>query len=353
VFAHHGRGAGKILISISAEWKVGLGFANAETGWRPNDRGAFALLCSVAAFMSAFVQIKPELDTADIASEQRLSESQRMEAVGRMVSGVAHDCNNLLTGIVLCSDLLLAGLEKNSRLCRYATEIRSASAQGAGMIQQLMALARPRAVEPRLLSLNDAIAGMQNLLARLIGENIELLTELAADLKMVRIDPAQLQQIILNLVLNARDAMPDGGGISLRTRNRQAAATNASQLAPFPTSCVELEVRDTGCGMDAQTRARVFEPFFTTKTRGKGNGLGLATVYRIVEQRGGTIEIESKPGEGTRVIIRFPVGRKPANPERAETFPEAAELGAASEELIQSPMIQSGEIQKQKARKSR
>lgn len=291
--------------------------------------------------MSTLLQPKAESETPDTGTEQQVSEAQQMEAIGRLVSGVAHDFNNLLTGIVLCSDLLLAGLAKNSRLCRYAKEIRNASAQGAGMIQQLMALAKPRAAQPGLLSLNDAIAGMQTLLARLIGENIRLVTELASDLKMVRIGSAQVQQIILNLVLNARDAMPDGGQITLRTRNCQTTAGPATRVISFPNECIELEVRDTGCGMDEHTRARVFEPFFTTKPLGKGTGLGLVTVYRFVRQAGGTIELESEPGTGTRVLIRFPEANEAGQGREIHEFQEP---GPISEQLPPSRAVESDHI---------
>jgi signal transduction histidine kinase len=229
-----------------------------------------------------------------------------METIGRLVSGVAHDFNNLLTGIVLCSDLLLAGLEKSSRLHRYAEEIRTASAQGAGMIQHLLAVAKQQRLEPTLLLFNHVIVSMRDLLTRLIGENVELFTELAEDLRPVRIDPAEAQEVILNLVLNARDAMPNGGQITLSTRNRSAGIGEHSPASLFHPAVMEFAVRDTGTGMDAETRARVFEPFFTTKRSGKGTGLGLATVYRVVKQAGGTIEIESEPGNGTRIIIRLP-----------------------------------------------
>lgn len=241
-----------------------------------------------------------------------------METIGRLVSGVAHDFNNLLTGIVLCSDLLIAGLEEKSRLCRYAEQIRTASAQGAGMIQHLLAVARQRTAEPALFSLNDAITGMKDLWTRLLGENVELLIELAGDLRLVRMDPAEAQEIILNLVLNARDAMPDGGQIAVSTRNRCAVMGGHRPAASFPIAFIELTVRDTGSGMDAETRARAFEPFFTTKEAGKGTGLGLATVHRIVKQEGGTIEIESELGKGTRIIIRLPAAdshQQTQNPE--------------------------------------
>jgi signal transduction histidine kinase len=270
--------------------------------------------------MSALPQPNLTPDSADF-SEPELSEAQRMETIGRLVSGVAHDFNNLLTGIVLCSDLLIAGLEKSNRLRHYAEEIRTASSQGAGMIQHLLSLARRQRPEPTLLSLNDVIASMEDLLRRLISENVELLVELAESLRPVRIDPVEAQEIILNLVLNARDSMPGGGQIVLRARRDDGSvlleiADQGSGIPPenlehspdslFLAGLVELAVGDTGSGMDGETRARVFEPFFTTKKAGEGTGLGLATVYRIVKQAGGTIEIESEPGKGTRVIIRLP-----------------------------------------------
>lgn len=267
--------------------------------------------------MSALAEtsIKPDLDDR---SEQHLSEAERMETLGRLVSGVAHDFNNLLTGIVLCADLLIAGLEESSRLRHYAEEIRTASAQGAGMIQNLLSIARQRRQAPALLSLNDAIVSMRGLLTHLIGETVQLQVELAADLKAVRMDAAELQEIILNLVLNARDAMPDGGQITLRTRSCFA-NMRGNSLEP----CVELIVSDSGVGMDSQTQARAFDAFFTTKPAGKGTGLGLATVHRIVRQQGGMVEIESALGKGTLVMIRLPAtdwNQQSQNTNRRETL---------------------------------
>lgn len=252
--------------------------------------------------MSALAEVGQAPPTEDSLAEQRLREAQKLEALGRLVSGVAHDFNNLLTGIVLCSDLLLAGLENGNRLRRYAQEIRAAGAQGAGLIQQLMAVARPRASEAHWLSFNEVIVELRNLMVRLIGENIELVTELADNPALVKMDKAQIQQIVLNLVLNARDAMPDGGRITLSTRNCRRKHSSAEP----DYSGIEFETRDTGCGMDAETRSRVFEPFFTTKKPGKGTGLGLATVISIVKQQQGMVEIDSAPGQGTRVMVRLP-----------------------------------------------
>ena len=254
--------------------------------------------------MSAVAQLhlKAEEPEPRPQTEQQMQEAHKMEAIGRLVGGVAHDFNNLLTGMVLCSELILAGLEENHRLRRFAEEIRNAGEQGAGLIRQLMAVARQRAIEPRLLCLNDVVSEVRILLTRLIGENIELVVEPASDLGLVKMDLAQVQQIILNLVLNARDAMPDGGRVTVCTKNCDALGGEGDGNY----SWVSLAVSDTGCGMDAETRARLFEPFFTTKKLGRGNGLGLATVHRIVTHEGGTIEVESETGKGTRVLVKLP-----------------------------------------------
>lgn len=231
-------------------------------------------------------------------AEQQARESQRMEAIGRLVGGVAHDFNNLLTGIMLYSDLLKAGLSTQSRLAAYVDEIRLASEHGGAMIQQLLSIAKRQVVEPRLLSLNEVVSTMQNLIGRLIGEDIALNTALDPQLESVKMDPTQLQQILLNLAINARDAMPEGGQILVTTRN----VPSQSMEGAF----VELAVEDNGCGMTAETLAHVFEPFFTTKDIDHGNGLGLTTVHNIVREAGGSIEIRSEPGEGTKVMIHFP-----------------------------------------------
>jgi two-component system cell cycle sensor histidine kinase/response regulator CckA len=274
--------------------------------------------------MSAIPQLQLKHEGRDdrLQTEQQLRDAHKMEAIGRLVGGVAHDFNNLLTGMVLCSELILAGLEENNRLRRFAEEIRKAGEQGAGLIQQLMAVARQRAVEPRLLCLNDVVSEVRNLLTRLIGEDIELVADLAEDLGLVKMDPAQVQQIILNLVLNARDAMPDGGRVTLNTRNCESPGSGSDEQNQFCNSWVALAVTDTGCGMDGETRSRLFEPFFTTKKPGQGNGLGLATVHRIVTHECGKIEVESEAGRGTRVIVHLPrVG--PESP--FSIVPEAAE----------------------------
>jgi PAS domain S-box-containing protein len=250
-------------------------------------------------------------------AEQQLRDAQKMEVVGRLVGGVAHDFNNLLTGVMLYCDLLLAGLDRSSRLGHHAEEIRLAAEQGAALIQQLLAIARQQVVEPRLLSLNDTIAKTHNLLDRLIGEGIEIQTQLDAELGEVRMDPAQVQQILFNLVLNARDAMAHGGRIVVETANCEFMPPGALP-AKGSIPGVRFVVTDNGTGMSRETLAHLFEPFFTTKKAGRGNGLGLSTVHDIVQNNGGAIEIESELGKGTQVRVFLPRASEPSM-----TVPEA------------------------------
>jgi two-component system cell cycle sensor histidine kinase/response regulator CckA len=235
-------------------------------------------------------------------ADARLREAQKMEVVGRLVSGVAHDFNNLLTGIMLYCDLLIAGLDRNSRLVRHAEEIRIAGEQGRALIQQLLAAARKQSIEPKVLSLNEIVLQTQNLLWRLMGEKYELAATLENDLGMVMIDPAQVQQILFNLALNARDAMPEGGRIEVKTGHQTltSAAQGGGKEGVF------LCVKDSGSGMSAETRAHLFEPFFTTKVNGRGTGLGLSTVHGIVTNNGGIVDVDSELGRGTQVTVILP-----------------------------------------------
>ena len=269
--------------------------------------------------MSAVAQSHGKIDRCPSAvlAERRLVESERMEAFGRLACGVAHDFNNLLNGIMLYCDLLIAGLENNRQLRCHAEEIRTAGLHGAALMQRLLTVARPELVEARVLSWNQVVTGSRNFMARMLGDKIELITVLAADLGHAKIDPTQVQQILLNLVLNARDAMPQGGRMILETRNSTDRLPNPVDLRAHHTPCIEFTVTDTGHGMDAETRAHLFEPFFTTKSPGHGNGLGLVTVNTIVKQNGGALEVESKQGKGTRVTVRLP--RVASNPQKLKS----------------------------------
>jgi signal transduction histidine kinase len=289
-------------IGIEAQG-AGHGQASAKwTAWRqPGSAGepAHALL------------LAEHSDTVP-AAESPL-QTQRWEAVGRLTGGVVHDFNNLLTGVMLYCDLLLSSLDGPDRRRRYAEEIRSAIVQATGLVRQLLVFARPQPAPARVYSLNEIAGAMLGLLTRLIGENIALDLHLDPDLGAVKIDQAQAQQILLNLVLNARDALPNGGRITVETCNckfQPLAGTAPSGPPAFP--CVLLVVGDNGHGMNAETRQRLFEPFFTTKNAGQGTGLGLTTVRSIVTANGGLIHFESEPGRGTRVMILLPRASQPA-----------------------------------------
>lgn len=270
-------------------------------------------------------------------AELQTDQSQKMEALGRLVSGVAHDFNNLLTGIRLYCDLLSATLnradlessnpERDNRLQQYAEEIRKASDHGSALTQQLMSFVSEQATKLEVISLNDAILEFHSLLERLIGEDIQLVTELAGDSELIKMNGAQVQQLILNLVLNARDAMPGGGRITMATRNYSEYLVDSNDPRVIDRDFLEFTVADTGCGMDSETRARIFEPFYTTKPPGKGSGLGLATVRKIVTQHGGTIQVESELGEGTRIIIHLPrFSDSPAEAAQSKEFPHQNDL---------------------------
>ncbi len=256
----------------------------------------------------AYVLALGETQHANAETEQRIRQAQRLEAVGRLAGGVAHDFNNLLTGVLLYCDLLMSALDPDDRARKYAEEIRNAGMQASALVRQLLTVARPANSAPRLLSLNEIAEGMRDLLRKLIGETIELNLQLDPNLGLVKMDPTQVQQILLNLVLNSRDAMPGGGQITVETRNCKVQIVKQPGMESGPTGlpCAMLAVADNGVGMDAATRSRIFEAFFTTKA-GKGTGLGLATVHDAVTSNGGLIHVDSAPGKGTRVTVLLPL----------------------------------------------
>ena len=240
-------------------------------------------------------------------SEEQFRHAQKMEAVGRLAGGVAHDFNNLLTVITGHSELLLSLHSGDEYLNRELEEIRRAAQRAAALTRQLLAFSRKQVLQPRVIDLNAAVTDMDTMLRRLIGEDILLVTDLSTDQSSVKADRGQIEQVIMNLVVNARDAVSEGGRIVIRTAQVDLAGTYDNQHTPVePGRYVMLEVSDTGRGMDAETRSRIFEPFFTTKEQGKGTGLGLSTVYGIVRQSGGYILVESEPGRGAAFRVYLP-----------------------------------------------
>jgi len=266
--------------------------------------------------------------------ERRMQQAQRLEGLGILAGGVAHDFNNILSVIRTASEFLLADLDAGDVRRADAIAIQDAANRAAGLTRQLLAFSRQQVLELRVVDLNTVVAGLEPMVRRLVEANIAVITRLGTDLGRVRADSNQLEQVLLNLVVNARDAMPDGGTLLIETSNvvldETYPRTHATaQAGPH----VVLTVTDTGCGMDAATQARIYEPFFTTKPVGQGTGLGLATVYGIVKQSGGHIWVYSEVGRGTSFKIYFPrhagqEAEEPANAPGRQNGPDDDTSGA-------------------------
>ena len=268
--------------------------------------------------------------------EDALRQSLKMEAIGQLAGGVAHDFNNLLTGMLGSTDLLLERLGPSGSLRQLAEQIREGAERATSLTQQLLAFSRRQTLMPKVLDLNAVVAHMNQLLRRVIREDIELVTVLEPRLGHVKADPSQIEQVILNLAVNARDAMPDGGKLAIETSNVAVNETTARRRRPLqPGSYVLLAMTDSGGGMDAGTRSRIFEPFFTTKQRGKGTGLGLATVYGIVKQSNGYISVHSQPQRGTRFEIYLPRVEEPVDASLLESVPARPVWGSETILLVE------------------
>ena len=252
---------------------------------------------------------------------QQLRQSQKLQAIGELAGGVAHDFNNILTVIRAHSDFALLELDEDHPLTAELAAIQEATDQATGLTNQLLAFGREQVLRPEVVDLNAVVRNMRRFLRRTIPEEIKIDTDLATEILPVEVDPGQLEQAIINLAVNARDAMPDGGTMSL-----------ATAVADRDPPDVQLTVTDTGAGMDEKTRARAFEPFYTTKQKGQGTGLGLASVYGFVTQTGGSIDVESAPGEGTTFTLRFPRSAKELTDQPSESAP--AEEGPTAGRIL-------------------
>lgn len=280
-----------------------------------------------------YVAVKRDV-TAQNELERQLQQAQRMETVGQLAGGVAHDFNNLLTMINGHCEFLMNGFEPDDPLCRDVEGIRKASKQAQRLTRQLLTFGRRQYVEPKCIDLGTLIQDMKKMITRLVGESIELKVDISEKLSGIEADPGQMEQLIVNLAINARDAMEEGGVMTFEAVDVQLDSRFAmSQIDVTPGSYVRLAVSDTGCGMDDDVRRHIYEPFFTTKESGKGTGLGLATVYGIVKQSGGHIQCSSEPGKGTTFMIHFPRAEKPVE-RRPGSDPKEASVEGTETVLV-------------------
>jgi two-component system cell cycle sensor histidine kinase/response regulator CckA len=296
-----------------------------------------ALAITNARLLKSALRELTERERAEAAlrkTEVQLRHAQKMEAVGRLAGGVAHDFNNLLSVILSYAEMLSAAVKPDEPMRAEIEEIRTAGLRAAELTKQLLAFSRQQVLEAKVLDLNQSVVGMEKMLRRLLGADIELTTLTAAGLGSVRADVSQVEQVVMNLAVNARDAMPEGGKLTIGTANVELDVDYAiAHHDVRPGDYVMLAVTDTGLGIDRETQARIFEPFFTTKDKGKGTGLGLAMVFGIVKQSGGHIWVYSEPGKGTTIKVYLPRVYGLAPEARAVDRP-AAEIERGSETIL-------------------
>jgi len=295
------------------------------------DRDDLDLLVVIASIAAAAIE---RTNNAEVLRQKdlQLQQSQKMEAMGRLAGGVAHDFNNLLTVMQGFTKLIVATLDPAASSRRYADELMKAANQASGLTNQLLAFSRKQVLEPRVVNLNDLVSNMETILRRLIGNSVALFTKLTPHLGLVKADPSQIEQVIMNLCVNARDAMPQGGSLTIETAMTEL-DDSCSREAPDlrPGRYVLLSVTDTGSGMDQATQAKLFEPFFTTKGPGKGTGLGLSIVYGIVKQSNGHVAVTSEVGHGTTFTIYLPQVEAPVPDRRTVNLAPVADRKSGQE----------------------
>ena len=326
-----GKQASEFYKNLWATIKSGKTWSGRFTNRRKNEstyeeEATISPVRDAAGEVRAYVAVKRDVSER-LHLESQLRQAQKLESIGRLAGGVAHDFNNLLTIINGYADLVLAKVEREDPLRAYADEIRKAGQRAAGLTRQLLAFSRKQVFEVRTLDVNAIVRDTERMLRRLIGEDIELVTRLEADLGAVKGDHDQLHQVIMNLAVNARDAMPNGGRLTIETRNYAIAPGAGTHPDASPGRYVVMCISDTGSGMDDETLESIFEPFFTTKEQGKGTGLGLSTVYGIVRQNGGWIEVSSELGSGTVFRVILPRVEPDPETERIPAVQEAAPQG--------------------------
>ena len=289
------------------------------------DRDDLDFLVVIASIAAAAIE---RTNNAEVLRQKdlQLQQSQKMEAMGRLAGGVAHDFNNLLTVIRGFTEMIVSTLDPAAASRRYADELMKAANQASGLTNHLLVFSRKQVLEPRLINLNDLVSNSEMILRRLIGNDVALFTDLDPHIGLVKADPGQIEQVIMNLCVNARDAMPQGGSLTIKTAMTEL-DDSRSREAPdlHPGRYVLLSVADTGSGMDQATQAKLFEPFFTTKAPGKGTGLGLSIVYGIVKQSNGHVAVTSKVGHGTTFTIYLPQVEAPTSDRRTASVAPAAD----------------------------
>ena len=307
-----------------------------------NERATISAVRDEAGKIAHFIAVKKDM-THEYQLEDQLRQSQKMEAIGQLAGGVAHDFNNLLTAINGYSSLALQRLGDDHAVKPYLEEVKKAGERAANLTRQLLAFGRKQILQPIPLDLNSIVSDMNKMLRRLIGEDINLTAKLATNLKKIKADPGQIEQVLVNLVVNARDAMPQGGSLTIETASVELDREYArAHVGTQAGNYVMLAVSDTGTGMSEETRARIFEPFFTTKEKGKGTGLGLSTVYGIVQQSGGSIWVYSELNCGTAFKVYLPQLEAPAKVHEEKSVVEDVPRGSETILLVEDEEVVRG-----------